>query len=227
MGRRRACGQGDGERGRDRAGSCEAGQRGLQAAVEDRRVDAAGKAAQLNERFGGVAVRRADEPADAGVLAGVPEPDAVQAFPDLAEDHHERGEPDLRPVMQVRLDLAQGGSRIINGTRPGPLQFADTIRQSASAEHGAGQEPVGDGYRPKPPAARPAARSSRWPAAPACPARCGRSAGRRCPGRAAQTGGNPADPGGRGPAGSCRRSALRILCTLFSANVGGHRIGLT
>ena len=49
--------QRDSKGGRDRADGGEAGQRSLEAVVEDRRVDAPGKVAQFSQGFPGVVVR--------------------------------------------------------------------------------------------------------------------------------------------------------------------------
>src|SRR5262249_12343720 len=114
------------------------GQRGTETPVERRRMDAPGEVAQLNEGFLGVAVRRGDQHAHPGSVvraarcflprAAVGVTRRVEAFLDLAEGHGERGEPDLRAVVQVALDPAQPGGGLVDHAGAPLLQLAGALR---------------------------------------------------------------------------------------------------
>jgi hypothetical protein len=85
-------------------------------------VDAAGEIPQFGQGVLGVLVGRADQGESAVVADGL-----LQVLLYLAQRHGQRGQPDLSPVVQVALDPAQPGGRLVD--RPGPplLQFAGAL----------------------------------------------------------------------------------------------------
>ena len=89
-------------------------------------MDAPGEVAQLGERLLGVLVCRADQQSDAAVIIG-PARGRREVLLDLPEGQGERGEADLGSVVQVALDPAQPGRRLVNRAGAPLLQFAGAL----------------------------------------------------------------------------------------------------
>ena len=100
-------------------------------------MNAPGEIAQLGEGFLGVLVGGADQHAGpVGVIVARRAP--VQVLLDLPQGHGQRGQPDLGPVVQVALDPAQPGRRLVDGPGPPVLQLAGPLRRrrrSGPARH--------------------------------------------------------------------------------------------
>ena len=152
-----------------------------EAAVEHRRVDAAGEVPQLGQRVLGVLVGRADQ-VEGAVIAGR----LLQVLLDLTQRHGQRGQPDLGPVVQVALDPAQPGGGLVD--RAGAPSCSSRARSAAAAIRACASRSASAGRRVL------RARRSR-------PAGSGRPPNRRAPMRSASTPPSPAAAPNRAPAG--------------------------
>ena len=115
---------------RERAGRGQRGQRVRQPGVQHRRVDAPDQVAQLDQGLLGAAVRGVDQLPGAGQV-GRAVVRRAELLPGQAQAHGQRGQPDLRAVVQVPLDLAQLGGGVVHRPGPGLLQLADPLGQPA------------------------------------------------------------------------------------------------
>ncbi len=93
-------------------------------------MNAPGEVAQLGQGFLGVLVGGGDERQRPLLLVKVGAGLAGrQALLDLPEREGERGEPDLRSVVQIALDAAQPGGRLVDRAGPAFLQLAGALRR--------------------------------------------------------------------------------------------------
>ena len=89
-------------------------------------MDAPGEIPQLGEGFLGTAVGRAGQQAGAAAVV-LPAGPRFEVLLDLPDGHGQRGEADLRAVMQVALDPAEPGSRLVHRASSLFLQFAGAL----------------------------------------------------------------------------------------------------
>ena len=102
----------------------EGGERGAEAVVEHRRVDAAGQVAQLGDGLLGAAVGGVDQlqdPLQVGLRGPVDH--AAELLPGQPQLHGDGDHLRLRPVVQVPLDPAQPRGRVVHHVGPGLLQL--------------------------------------------------------------------------------------------------------
>ena len=127
---RRALGQVDDQLDGHVAARGEGGERGAEAVVQDRRVDATGQVAQLDDGLLGAAVRRVDQlqgPLHVGL--GDPGDRAAELLPGQAQLHGHRDHLGLGPIVQVPLDPAQPRGRVVHRVGPALLQFTHPVPQ--------------------------------------------------------------------------------------------------
>ena len=67
----------------------------------------------------------------------------AELLPGHAEVHGQRGQPDLRAVVQVPLEPPQQGGGVVHGQRPAQLQVVDPLRQPPGPEQAPDQPGVG------------------------------------------------------------------------------------
>ena len=126
---RRTLGQVDDQLDRQVAARGEGGERGAEAVVEHRRVDAAGQVAQLGDGLLGAAVGGVDQlqdPLQVGLRGPGergPGDRAAELLPGQAQLHRDGDHLSLRAVVQVPLDPAQPRGRVVHHAGPGLLQL--------------------------------------------------------------------------------------------------------
>ena len=106
----------------------EGGERGAEAVVEHRRVDAAGQVAQLGDGLLGAAVGGVDQlqdPLQVGLRGPVDR--AAELLPGQPQLHGDGDHLGLRPVVQVPLDPAQPRGRVVHHVGPGLLQLTHPV----------------------------------------------------------------------------------------------------
>ena len=65
-----------------------------------------------------------------------------------AQVHGQRGQPDLRAVVQVTFQPPQPGGGVIDRQRPGLLQVAESLGEAARAEQAADEPAIGGHHGP-------------------------------------------------------------------------------
>jgi hypothetical protein len=150
--RGRAGRQAAGQQGGDGAAGGQAGQGVRQAVVQHRRVDAPGQFAEFAEGVAGALQGGVDQFAG-GV--GVRHCTCVaELLLRPAQVHRQRGEPDLRAVVQVAFEPPQPGGGVVDRQRPGPFQVRQPPGRRPGAEQPADQPPVGGYHGPGHPRGR-------------------------------------------------------------------------
>ena len=115
-------------------------QRVGEAVVQHGGVDAPGQGAHLGDRLDGPAVGVVDELGDAGQVDRC---GAMELLLGQAQLHRQGHELRLSAIVQVPLDAAEPGGRIVHGTRPALLEGTDPLGGRTGAEQRADEPPVG------------------------------------------------------------------------------------